>query len=240
MRNSISIWPAPEADAGLHQNPGIARLHYLHIRYYSDRPFGSPDGVVILFFWPKSLTETLLIAAPASFDPYLLAAYKGERPPAPDWYCDAMRQCPGMAHVVVDGASIEYLVWGKIGCPGLLLVHGGLANAYWWAHIAPILATEYRVAALSLSGMGQSGHRAQYSMEVYALELQAVARAAGLDIAGPPVVAGHSFGVAPTLVAVAEPDSWACAAILIDGDPIAIGKGAPLPMRRTDRLPFPT
>ena len=43
--------------------------------------------------------------------------------------------------------------------PGLLLVHGNAAHAYWWSFIAPLLARDYNVAAMDLSGMGDSGWR---------------------------------------------------------------------------------
>jgi pimeloyl-ACP methyl ester carboxylesterase len=113
---------------------------------------------------------------------------------APDWFNQAIAKTPERATVDVKGCAIEALAWGERGKPGLLLIHGAGAHADWWAHIAPILAEDFRVAALSLSGMGRSGHRAAYSIPLYAEEALAVAEWAGLFQAGPPVIAGHSFG----------------------------------------------
>ncbi|MEZ4290203.1 MAG: alpha/beta fold hydrolase [Myxococcota bacterium] len=48
------------------------------------------------------------------------------------------------------------------------------------------------VAALDLSGHGDSGHRERYSLEGWTREVMAVARHAGID--GPPVLVGHSMG----------------------------------------------
>jgi len=41
--------------------------------------------------------------------------------------------------VVVQGAPIETLAWGRVGDPGLLLLHGNSAHADWYSFIAPLL-----------------------------------------------------------------------------------------------------
>ncbi|GGE76169.1 alpha/beta fold hydrolase [Sphingomonas prati] len=146
-----------------------------------------------------------------------LAHLRGARPPAPAWYDAALADRPETGSALVGGATIEWRAWGSRGAPGLLLVHGGWAHAGWWSHIAPLLARERRVAALSLSGMGGSDWRAAYSIEQYADELRAVSHAAGLDAAGPPTLVGHSFGCAPVIAALADPSGWAAGGILIDG-----------------------
>ncbi|HEV7312799.1 alpha/beta hydrolase [Sphingopyxis sp.] len=146
---------------------------------------------------------------------------------------------PSPDEIEVDGTSIQFLTWGRRGSPGLLLVHGGLANAFWWAHLGPALAQDYRVAALSLSGMGHSGHRPHYTLAGYANELHCVAVSAGLMDAGPPVIAAHSFGTAPTMLLLSDPDCWASGAILIDGDPDTLTGEPPGEMRR-ERQYYPS
>ena len=84
-----------------------------------------------------------------------LAHLRGQRP-APDWFEQALRHAPQRTWHEVAGARIETLAWGEIGKPGLLLLHGNGAHADWWSFIAPLLASDYRVAALSWSGMGGS------------------------------------------------------------------------------------
>jgi len=97
--------------------------------------------------------------------------------------------------IPVDGADIELLTWGEVGKPGLIFVHGNSAHADWWSFIAPFLADEYRVAALSLSGMGGSDWRPTYTFETFAAEIWACAKAAGLyEAPVKPVYIGHSFG----------------------------------------------
>lgn len=111
---------------------------------------------------------------------------------SPEWFKKALVVPMGHGEVEVDGAGIRFLTWGEAGRPGLVFVHGGGANAYWWAHIASLFADEFRVIALDMSGHGDSGHRERYSLVQWTDEVMAAAIAGG--ISGPPVVIGHSMG----------------------------------------------
>jgi pimeloyl-ACP methyl ester carboxylesterase len=110
----------------------------------------------------------------------------------PPWFTAALGTAAEQDATEVAGASIAYRAWGQPGQGGIVLVHGGAAHARWWDHIAPLLASGHRVAALDLSGHGDSGRRESYRLDVWAEEVLAVAAAAG--IAGPPVLIGHSMG----------------------------------------------
>jgi pimeloyl-ACP methyl ester carboxylesterase len=110
----------------------------------------------------------------------------------PSWFTAALGAAAEEGTTEVAGASIAYRAWGRRGHGGIVLVHGGAAHARWWDHIAPLLATAHRVAALDLSGHGDSGRRESYRLDVWAEEVLAVADVAG--IAGPPVLIGHSMG----------------------------------------------
>lgn len=124
-----------------------------------------------------------------------LASFHGEIPPAPDWFTNAIGMEPESHFVEVEGARIHYLRWGDCARPGLLLVHGNGAHAYWWSFIAPFLARNYNVAAMDLSGMGDSAWRTSYSMEMFAREQLAVAEDAGMfGLTEAPIIIGHSFG----------------------------------------------
>ncbi len=124
-----------------------------------------------------------------------LARFNGDRVPGAAWFEQAVAVAPEIAHVDAAGARIRYLRWGKRTNPGLLLVHGNAAHAEWWSFIAPFLASEYNVAALDLSGMGDSAHRPNYSMELFVEEEFAVMNAAAMfDHEEPPVIVAHSFG----------------------------------------------
>lgn len=109
----------------------------------------------------------------------------------PAWFVDALSQAYDTNTVDVGGARIAYRAWGKSGNAPVVLVHGGAAHAGWWDHIAPHLTARHRVMALDLSGHGDSSHREAYSLETWAEEVLAVARAES-DAA--PAVFGHSMG----------------------------------------------
>ncbi len=111
---------------------------------------------------------------------------------APRWFLEAINTPYERGAVDVDGASINYLRWGDASKPGIILVHGGAANAHWWAFIAPQLARNYHVVALDLSGHGDSGRRKEYPRELWCEEIMAVAGDAG--IVGEFILVGHSMG----------------------------------------------
>ncbi|MDP6831237.1 MAG: alpha/beta hydrolase [Alphaproteobacteria bacterium] len=120
------------------------------------------------------------------------------RAAAPDWFHWAIAQQGQSRRVEVEGCSIHYLLWqpeaGVENPGGILFVHGGGAHAHWWSHIAPFFRAGYRVAAIDLSGMGDSGSRPEevYNATLRAQEIHAVITDGGL---GPrPFLVGHSFG----------------------------------------------
>ena len=128
--------------------------------------------------------------------------------------------------------AIHYLRWGDRARPGLLLVHGNAAHAYWWSFIAPYLARDYNVAAMDLSGMGDSGWRSSYSMELFAEEQLAVCTAAGMFDAGePPVIAAHSFGGFVTMLTGALYGERLAGTVIIDSP----GQSAGSPASRAPR-----
>lgn len=124
------------------------------------------------------------------------AEYLVVRAPAPDWFQWAISRPKQSRTVTVEGCPIHYLLWpaepARATGRGLLFVHGGGAHANWWSFIAPYFTRDYRVAAIDLSGMGDSGRRASYGSELRAQEMRAVIADAGLGTL--PFVIGHSFG----------------------------------------------
>jgi len=146
-----------------------------------------------------------------------LAPFKGATPASPAWFQDALADAPERSFVPVKGANIELLTWGERGKPGLIFVHGNSAHADWWSFIAPFFAADYRAAALSLSGMGGSDWRETYSFDLYAEEIFACAKAAGLyEASVKPVYIGHSFGGAQVLYSAGRFPERMSACILVD------------------------
>ncbi|MBO6764179.1 alpha/beta fold hydrolase [Maricaulis sp.] len=126
--------------------------------------------------------------------PAPLIQFAGEKPPAPDWFANALAKPTEAGTVTVEGATVCWKAWGQRGMPGLILVHGGVAHKDWWDSIAPFLADTRRVVALDLTGMGDSDHRERYSMDTYAREVIAAGETGGAFDAGKPFLVGHSFG----------------------------------------------
>jgi pimeloyl-ACP methyl ester carboxylesterase len=140
-------------------------------------------------------------------------AWAAARADAPAWFDRALATPRDERFVEVAGCAIHYLRWGAPGRPGIVLVHGGAANAHWWAFIAPLFP-EYCVVSLDLSGHGASGRRDAYPRETWAQEVLAVADDAG--IAGPPIVDGHSMGGFVTIMTAAEYGDRIAGAVILD------------------------
>jgi alpha-beta hydrolase superfamily lysophospholipase len=96
----------------------------------------------------------------------------------PEWFQRAIDAKRDDAEIEVEGCKIHYATWGEIGKPGIVMIHGSNANLEWWRFVAPFLADQFRVAAIDLSGNGDSGWRDKYSGEIYAKEVRAVCDAA--------------------------------------------------------------
>ncbi len=120
---------------------------------------------------------------------------------APAWFRRALAVPFSDETVSVNGCPIHYLAWGERGRRGIVFVHGGGAHAHWWSHVASNYAHQYRVAALDLSGHGDSGRRESYSLEGWTDEVMAVVANAGMQ--GEPVIVGHSMGGFVTIVTAA-------------------------------------
>jgi pimeloyl-ACP methyl ester carboxylesterase len=134
---------------------------------------------------------------------------------APEWFRQALEN-PGVSrYVQVNGCRIHYLAWGwaQDDKPALVFVHGYRAHARWWDFIAPFFARDYRIVALDLSGMGDSGHREHYDPMIYVEDILAVMRDAGMSDA---TVVGHSFGGGRVLRACVEAPQLIRHAIVID------------------------
>lgn len=137
---------------------------------------------------------------------------------APDWFRWAIA-CPKESRIItVADCPIHYLFWPARDEAaidrGVLFVHGGGAHAQWWSFIAPYFARYLRVAAIDLSGMGDSGRRASYGSELRAQEMRAVIADAALG--EHPFVVGHSFGGFMTMKFAAQFGDELGGAVIVD------------------------
>lgn len=136
---------------------------------------------------------------------------------APEWFRKALAVPYDDEFVSVDGCPIHYLAWGERGRRGIVFVHGGGAHSHWWTHVASNYAGRFRVAAIDLSGHGDSGRRERYSLEGWTDEVMAVVGDAGIQ--GNPVVVGHSMGGFVTIVTAAM-HSDALAGVVVCDSPV--------------------
>ena len=90
---------------------------------------------------------------------------------APAWFKKALSTPVEDRSVSGEGCAVHYLRWGEDGRPGIVFVHGGAAHAHWWSFIAPLFLPDYAVAAIDLSGHGDSGRRDAYPREIWAREV---------------------------------------------------------------------
>jgi len=124
---------------------------------------------------------------------------------------------PEIHRITVLGAKVEYCTWGQVGRPGVLLVHGLFAHSRWWGPVAPLLARNFRVASLSLSGMGRSDWRSEYSFCGHAEEMLGVMQKAGFfDGGAKPALIAHSFGAHSATVLAASHGDKLSRMIMVD------------------------
>jgi pimeloyl-ACP methyl ester carboxylesterase len=91
----------------------------------------------------------------------------------------------------LDGVHLHAILRGNPDAPPLVLLHGGGANAHWWDHLAPSLATRFHVIALDFRGHGDSDHPAETYVGAFNDDLDAVFDHLGLQDA---ILVGHSMG----------------------------------------------
>jgi pimeloyl-ACP methyl ester carboxylesterase len=147
----------------------------------------------------------------------------------PDWFTHAIN-VPRTFHVIeVDGIDIHFDRWAEIaGAPALVFVHGNGAHSHWWDFIAPAFAADFNVAAMDMSGAGDSGHRQQYSASRFADEIIEVCRALDCDRT---YVVGHSFGGSMTRIAAYLHGNELDGVVLVDSG-ISAGRGQRRPPRQ--------
>jgi pimeloyl-ACP methyl ester carboxylesterase len=133
---------------------------------------------------------------------------------APAWFLQALAAPRSEHFVAVAGCPIHYLRWGDVAHPAIILVHGGAAHAEWWSFLAPMLAHQYHVVALDLSGHGESGRRLEYPRRQWADEVLGVI--ADARLAGPPVLVGHSMGGLVGIVVASLYGDALAGAVIVD------------------------
>ncbi len=161
---------------------------------------------------------------------------------APGWYQTAIAAQTQSRYLNVSGARIHYRIWQDASAPGaadakrgLVFVHGSAAHSHWWDHIAPCFGEDHSLAALDLSGMGESDSRQHYDIETYAAELAAILLDSGFCAAGrpKPIIVAHSFGAFVAAHAAHRHSDRFGGLIIVDSH-LAVPEG----LRRDVHFPF--
>lgn len=137
---------------------------------------------------------------------------------SPAWLTRALAM-PGVSRFAeIAGCAIHYLEWGCPAKPGLLLVPASGGHAHWFDHVAPLLADQFHVAAIDLSGCGDSGRRPAYSQALIVAEIMGVlADCRMLDAQLPPTLIGHSAGAQFAMRTAIAHDRALLGVIAVDG-----------------------
>jgi pimeloyl-ACP methyl ester carboxylesterase len=133
----------------------------------------------------------------------------------------------GLSYVQAGDVLTRIRRWGDAGSP-VLLVHGAAETADTWSPVAERLAAHHRVYALDLDGWGYSRRVAPFDLDHQTRQLLATVQALGLHR---PVLVGHSSGAAIVAEAALRAPQAVGALMLLDGDALATGAGAPSPLR---------
>lgn len=155
----------------------------------------------------------------------------------PPWFASALQQ-PRQSHFTDSvGVRVHYVSWNvdEGHKPGLLFAHGFLGHSHWWDFIAPSFTDRYRVFALDFSGMGESGHRANYRADSFVHDIAAVVRAAGI---APANIVAHSFGGSRLLQACAMFPELIAHAVVLDSHYALPGDTLPAINRRPAPRPY--
>ena len=115
-----------------------------------------------------------------------------DKPSIPNWFWESVETEPETRQIEVDECDVAYRFYASTGKPGMLLIHGMNAHSRWWDFIAPQLLDRYEIAAIYLTGMGDSDYRYKYNSETYAQEITGVIEDCGFGSNA--VVVAHSFG----------------------------------------------
>jgi pimeloyl-ACP methyl ester carboxylesterase len=143
----------------------------------------------------------------------------------------------GLRYLNADGIHTRIREWGSVTGTPIVLVHGAAESADTWAAVADQLAPRHHVYALDLDGWGYSQRVAPYTLDHQTRQLLATIDGLGLQR---PLLVGHSSGAAVVAEAALRAPERVSGVLLLDGDALATGAGAPSQARRLVLPPWRT
>lgn len=130
--------------------------------------------------------------------------------------------------LTIEGRQAKYWIGGS-GSKLLILIHGGLGDAQQnWAPLFEAFAPYFQMLAPELPGFGVSAPLAMPSYQNYLNWLQLLFDM--LNLGGPAVMMGHSFGAVLSRFFAAENAGYVSRLVLIAGGAIATPPGCLRPL----------
>lgn len=142
----------------------------------------------------------------------------------------------GLVFVRTGDLQTRVVSWGTSGSP-VVLVPGAAETATTWDGVARRLAADHRVFAYDVVGWGYSQRRGPYDLDHATRQLLALLDALHLER---PVLVGHSSGVAVVAEAALRAPRRVGGLVLLDGDALDTGAGAPTAARHLVLPPYRT
>ena len=122
-------------------------------------------------------------------------------------------------HTTLRGLPFHYRDWGGDGRP-VLLLHGLASTCHIWDLVAPLLAADFRIAALDQRGHGQSAQVDEgYDFATVLGDAAAFIHHLGWQR---PIIVGHSWGADVALELAAAHPQVVSGLIFVDGGTIDI------------------
>jgi pimeloyl-ACP methyl ester carboxylesterase len=139
---------------------------------------------------------------------------------------------------VVPGYRLKRVTWSggttqviEAGAgPALLLIHGGLGEAFQWAPLMPILSRSYRVLAVDRPGHGLADPFDYRDVELLAFGARFVAEILdSLQLSSVPLVGNSMGGLWATGCALEHPER--VSHLFLVGSPAGVQRGVPFQLR---------
>ena len=153
---------------------------------------------------------------------------------SPQWFLKTTAITPTKHRFKIADRNVVYLAWGHPNNPPLIFIHGGFANAHWYAHIAPLLMDDFYVLSLNLAGHGDSDWKDTYQVDDFISDVSELIKHIN---AQPPSIVAHSFGARVAFSYSQLPQQKLKSLILLDPPDLTLEPTNPINPNKKSRGP---